>query len=539
MTFPGVSQVLRGDYTLSAGISPSTAALEVAPQAEPFAESGPLQITFGRTRITFPDCRIADAFIPTGSSGTIITLTVLDRRWKWAFGQISGIYNARLASGKIQDGTEKTPRELAKLLLDAMGERGYTVAELPDESRPETNWTHDNPASLLAELCDSLGCRIVLGLDNRVSIRRVGYGRQLPQYQTRQTNGHGVDPPERPDSLLIVASPTRFETKFRLEAVGQDRDGTISPIDDLTYSPSGGWAEQHPELLSGVTSQQDRETALRTVFRWYRIQSTAESIAPGTWTIPGLPAGKVKHSWQVLPLESARVKEQPDAEGARSPLPATVEGLYWSDAPDYEIPNAVGSGLVGRPVRLSFSVDIARGIVMFSEPIYSLTDTQQTEPAELYLTIGHSVKDEKTRQFERFTQERKLPGRRYNTGPRVIRRDDLARTVEGVYTSSPKTATTVTTNDTELKREADYYLDAATAEYRGTETNQITYAGIEAIEPDGAIQQVSWSVGEAGATTTASRNTESSLVVPSYAERRRQEQAAEVAALLKKQRARP
>ena len=76
----------------------------------------------------------------------------------------------------------------------------------------------------------------------------------------------------------------------------------------------------------------------------------------------------------------------------------------------------------------------------------------------------------------------------------------------------------------EFQAAANHYLDAAQQEYLPAVAGELEWGGIEAISPDGAIQQVSWRVGfGAPAVTRASRNTEHKLFTPSYKERRRQE----------------
>jgi hypothetical protein len=85
----------------------------------------------------------------------------------------------------------------------------------------------------------------------------------------------------------------------------------------------------------------------------------------------------------------------------------------------------------------------------------------------------------------------------------------------------------IVTNREALRREAEYYLDAVARQYRQIDrTSDVQYAGLVDISPDGAIQQVTWRVGDGqAATTRASRNTEANFYVPSYAEKRRRERA--------------
>lgn len=240
LRFPGINGVVRWTFTLSHGISPSVCSVDIVPQATLPAEMGTLQILFGSVRMQFRDCLIDSAKVRRSGAGQIIGLAILDRRWKWKFGEISGRYNLRLKDGKVDPATEKTPHQLATLLFQAMGESSFSVGELPNTSRPEVEWSYANPAHELAALAESLGCRVVLGIDNRVSLRRIGTGALLPDVGAQRSEDFGFDPPTRPDSLKLIGGPTRFQTKFRLEAVGEDSDGSIRPIDQLTYKPTAG-----------------------------------------------------------------------------------------------------------------------------------------------------------------------------------------------------------------------------------------------------------------------------------------------------------
>ena len=253
--------------------------LEVAPQWTPYTDGGTLAIAFDRVRLEFPDCRLADAYLRRSQGGYVIGLSIVDRRWKWAFGAISGRYNLRCADESIDpENRARRPQELARLLLDGMGETGYDVSLLPNDARPLIEWISAVPAQALADLCDGLGCRVVLGIDNRVRIVRAGLGAFLPE-GGRVTEGIGIDPPERPDALAVVCGPTRYQAKWELEAVGLDTDGAIKPIDELSYKPSAGWENEYPGLFSGVEGTRSRRRRVESVYRWYRIKKEAGGAA--------------------------------------------------------------------------------------------------------------------------------------------------------------------------------------------------------------------------------------------------------------------
>lgn len=515
LRFPGIQNVQSFSYTLSHGITPGVCQVDIVPQAQVPAEIGVMSIEFGQLRLNFADCILDAASLRRTADGTIISLTIIDRRWRWRYGEITGLYNVRKKDGTVDTETEATPQWLATLLFKAMGEQRYSVAELPNKSRPEIEWISDNPASELAQLAESLGCRVVLGLDGRASLRRMGRGAALPSLPSQQTQDYGIDPPLRPDSLKIIGGPTRYQTKFRLEAVGEDTTGEIKRINDLSYIPvNDGWQQESIYSFGNVVNIKARMLALKTVWRFYRIKCTAESNTANVFTIPKVITS-VKELWQILPLESNLVDTFLDNDGVEQPKNPVVEGKFWNYSVDGD---NVGLVRIYDEKLGRFSIDEQRGIVMFSNPVLTRSDDGTHEEAELYLTIGHSVKTTYNKQPWRWFLDRPMPGQKLKTGPQIIRRDEMVETKIGVYDGQKLTS--VTENNSEIIKEADYHLDAVQQGFQVLRTASMTYAGIIPISPDGAIQQVAWSGGPSGCSTTVGRNTEFSRVVPSWAERR-------------------
>ena len=107
--------------------------------------------------------------------------------------------------------------------------------------------------------------------------------------------------------------------------------------------------------------------------------------------------------------------------------------------------------------------------------------------------------------------------------PGVLRHPEMVRVVKAVRNSNTDFAVAaVTDNTADLDRPAADYLDAANARHQGEEATDVTFAGIVPLEPDGAIRQITWSVGGGQpATTRASRNSEHAEYLPPYPERRR------------------
>lgn len=545
--FPGVQQVRSGSITVVHGISPGVATLEIAPQAGMIAEGGNLVFAYAGQQMQWRGCKIDQASFRRDSSGFVVGLTIFDRRWRWAWGWISGQYNVRKADGSIKKDTEKTPQELARLLFAAMGEQGYDVSQMPNDARPEIEWDGDVPAEALADLCDQLGCRIVPSLDDRFRILRAGVGAELPSGGEIE-KGMTVDPPERPDRIAIMGGKTEWQADFELEAVGEETDDSIKPIDELSYKPAGGWSEIDLPYMSAIENQDHRERAKRSVFKCYRIKSPA--VVPNA-------AEKSYNLDQLLPIKDEQIEQQSQMVDGKEVLtrkPAMVYGVWFADldgtllnsAAKIQPPKDSTGGTDGDPqiYRRDFTVDAQRGLVRFSDYVYRNTEDGESNtsremvlkktagPAILRLRCTVCLRESKTRGWIRYGKQRATGGN-YGTPMRVIRHDEI------VLTSIPRYTETYSvdgyeTNMREVDRECDYYLDAAMLEYETEVPTTKRYLGLRRIELDGAIHQVTYSVGTSGAFTTACRNTEDIDLVPPYKERRRLEKQRQSADRLKR-----
>jgi hypothetical protein len=540
VSFPGIDQVVSATYTLAHGITPGLAFLEIAPQGGFVGEGGALVFEFGGVTLVFPDCKIDTLSLARTSQGLVWRLAILDRRWKWAFPTISGVYNVRAASGEILRpdasaspgasivlDTERTPQELAALLLDALGETLYSVAELPNDTRPRVDWDHTPAASALAELCEALGCRVVLALDGTVAIRRLGAGAALPELASTIDRWLGVDPPERPDALAVVCGPTRHQVDLLLEAVGRDLDGSIKPIDDLSYKPAGGWGDIDLAAYLNLADPRAAELAAATVFRWYRIKTPFD--------VPTLDAAQgirieTAHTLFEIALGGGEQVETELFDGYARGKPSQVWGVWYdrklsfvntvaklATITDFQSDYALAA-LVSRGWR----IDAERGMVVFAEPVYRLETVAgelKIAPAELVLRTSIRLRDSQ-RAWSRYARMRPL-GATWGTQAKAVFRDDVFVNVVARYNPAGYPGLVgVDTNQADVDAEADSALDAAEAALATRVPEARWYAGLVPISPDGAIVHVSWSMGPAGTTTIAGRNQEPWRRGPTYRERR-------------------
>lgn len=290
VSWPGAIAVESATFTCSHGISPGTAILNIQPQPDFPDEQGDLQITDGNETVVIPGCKIDGYQVSQDESGQVVSLTIVDRRWRWReLGGINGAYNLLDPQGKLIPWSVRSPLELATLCLEAMGETGYTIDMPPGHAypgpyftqpffdvggvNPPINWVAVPPAQALQEVCDRFGRRLVYQLaTDTVLITRIGEGDALPDGSIAK-QGPSIKSPETPDSVAVQGAPTRYQVRLNLEPVGEDWDGFYRPIAQLSYAPKnttstpqintatvvydGTTASQHYEIFLGATAGQD------------------------------------------------------------------------------------------------------------------------------------------------------------------------------------------------------------------------------------------------------------------------------------------
>src|ERR1700676_48465 len=277
-----VPGLISASYTCSQGISPGTCVIQCQPNAGLPPRDGDLTLTDGFGSITLPACRLADLSANEGLGGMTWHMSIVDRRWRWReCGVIAGAYNQVDPSGQFSAAppdkdkprlqpptkyipwTAASPTQLAVYLLTAMGERGYSIdlpgnktlgflnvkqlkaagLDQPSATEQQTllpvNWDYVNPAHSLEQLCSQYGRRIVYRTDtNTVAIVQMGVGAELPgDPNPISSEGPSITNLMVPDSLLLVGGPIRWQIRMQLEAVGEEWNGQLRPIDQLSYAP--------------------------------------------------------------------------------------------------------------------------------------------------------------------------------------------------------------------------------------------------------------------------------------------------------------
>lgn len=562
--FPGITAPLNAAFTLTPGVAPSVCTMRMAPQPSWSPRIGQLTISYGSTSLRFSDCIIDRVEAALDGSGHLVwDVSILDRRWKWkGMGWISGYYNVRRETGtdqplEIVKGTEKSPRELAKLCFKELGETDYSVDEMPDDPRPEIEWDYTTPAQALAQLCDVLQCLVVLTRRDTIRIVKRGQGASLPMGNTFLSGGEAVDPPEQPDEIVVVTAPRVYQVDLELEYVGLDLDQHVRPIDKLSYQPekfdkagrpSGEkipWRMAEPKTMLNVPNPAARKLAVQSVYRWARIklpfQLPIADVAIADVAVTDLD--------RILPLLPYQLRErkiydtQPKTEGKYriEPCEPIVYGRFTIEKSDGFRATALKDEHylddVPAPYKKyhgGFSVDAQTGIVKFSEPVYEIAllkivqtagegnlDTRGFLPAKLWLRICFNVRDPDTRGWLRSHYRRKLPGAKNGTQPACFKHDDL----------QPKWwrlgAKEWEDNLAKIDKQGEYYVREHLRFYQTQVPQSAVYGGFEPLEPDGMITSVTWWTTDEGFAMTRAARGKEDPEIPSYAERRLWERLAE------------
>ncbi len=523
-SFPGIDDYLSVHYTLSHGISPGR--IQVVALAETInpQRSGTAEFSDPTTGVSFrlPDCLVDRPRFQRQSNGrTLARIDILDQRWRWQrFGQISGQWNVRRADGSsLVPGTEKSPRELLALCFAAMGIDRPDLSAVPNLARPYVDWDITTPAQALAQIADTVGCVVVLKPGGRVSVEPIGQGKSLPQNAWLMAGHVGYDPPDLTLGIEFFAGSTLYQIDAELEPVGEDIDGEIRPLDELSYKPAGGWQSiALPDCL-GVAAKY-RELAKKSVYRLYRLKPPP--YLPGT---PKKREYKLRSLDELLPVLATQVERETLPDGSSQRRPAWIYGKFDRGDTDYEKPRKptkVDPNLNQKPQDLytrGFTLDRRRGMVHFAEPVFtwkSDSDNYQLQPADLRIRLAVRWRRPDQRDLQHWST---LRGRKARTMPPLtIHRNDIALEV---FTHHEKKK--LVTNRKEVERQANHYLDQAIASLTQHEIGGASYVGLQAIEPDGAIRQVSWTIetqGNIASRTDASVNFDDPALDISYDERR-------------------
>lgn len=516
--FTGITKIVSWNFTLGHGAFPSAGTITTVPHASQLPAQADFHVVEnGNRKLALRDCAVERATLST-SGANIWTIYFVDRRWRWKFGSIDGVYNIPIKDDPTDVEREKTPRELVQLLLGAIGERGVDVSSIPNDQRPFVQWRATNPAQALGQLLDELGCRLVLHpQNNRVYIVRAGQGAALPRLHLEKSVQLDYSRGALPDLVRSVCAPVRYQGLYDLEAVAEEEDGTFVPLDDCSYLQGVNIGHLNLPEFSAVKGSFDRdgreianaELAKRSVFRMYRITQAAgrKDFSPPGWD----QGDSISDLERILPIHQDLNTTVEDGDGREKPRAAYIVGEFAAD--NYGTDNVRMGTVLQLPVR----IDQDNGIVVLPEYVYKWRDEQHKEAARLQLVCAVEVSDRNTgvKLYYGFTFR---VGEGREAKPYLVHLPDLVPRFTGVYRDGE--VTRVEDNLSQIDQQAERRgREAAAQELQLEAGGAVSYSGIHPIVPDGAIQQVTWSGPLA--STTASRNMEIMLPQLTHRQRRR------------------
>lgn len=511
--------------TFGAGVQPSSMTINSPPHLPSLDQYGTLRITYDSRTVTFKDCAVVSPHLTADLGGHEWSITILDRRWKWQFGVIFGSYNVRQPDESFL--REKTPQELATILLEAMGETNFDVSALPNEARPSVEWAGDTPAAELDSLCGSLGCIVAIDSDgsNKTRICRIGEGGSLPAGYYLG-GGFGIEAKPTPETILVLGERTLYQARFATESVGLETDNiTWKPIDQLSYKPVNGWEKCYPPDFGNVTGtyidaggveRQRADLAKRTVHRHYRITRLLE----GGWVPKALIGTDYAPSgFDDLELLDERVENIVGPDGVKRSKPTAFYANYWDQDK--------GSITTMPPLARGASLDVKTGIVSTHDPLFKWDAASGAhKPAEVVVECAFHAG-----RFGVFSVEgyELNTGSGTDTGPLVVKRTDIQRKVIQSYDAG-NVAAIKSDTEAQTHEELQYYAEEIAKQYTPVTTSTRTYEEIrDDIEIDGNIVQITWSGGAMDSgKTTVSTGRGHNVFVPSIEEMRRKQKLEKV-----------
>jgi hypothetical protein len=431
-------------YTCGHGATPGTATLVVPMQPLGLIPKvGTLTLSDGvNSPIRLFGCRIVREDPVDVEGGKAIALTIQDRRWRWNYGAAEGFFNQvdpapdietrpvgeyRQSGGPYIPGTERTPRDLFRMLFSLAGEVGYTLGGFDDRPRIACDWRGDNPMRAASDVADAIGCRLVFQpVKNKAGVFPLGgfvrLGANLPIVRDHP----GTSLPPGPTVVRVRGGPALFTEWFQLEAVGYEEDGRLRPIQELSYRPPNGWFEYYPltalwaDCVKGdssdvLTSQALAKTYVMRLYRLAAFPVDKRHVpklfegqpAPRPGDPGGNPSGRPRQRWAVPTFGKIYNRRavtllegvyEPDRDVSGQPI--TRPPIVRHNG--YEAPDSKGHGSTNLaapdssgPTKVGFSIDSARGLVTFQQPIFRVrekdADGADTDSAVQGVEGSHSM----------------------------------------------------------------------------------------------------------------------------------------------------
>lgn len=260
MSWPGAVAIESCVYTASHGEQPGFGQFTMRYPPGLMAGFGDLTLSDGYNRpIVITDCKIQDVRYQRDHDGDRWYCRFVDRRWRWDFNAISGVYNDLDFNGKLVPWRIASPTELMLYCLRKMEENLYSIDmppgvdstkyanakdyftvginTPPSGTNPKIVWQDAKPAAAAASLAIQNGRRFVMDpLTNKIIIARPGVGADLPA-DFLDSYGGNANQPATPAAIGIVGSPILYQARLLLVPVCKEWHGQFVPPDLVSWRP--------------------------------------------------------------------------------------------------------------------------------------------------------------------------------------------------------------------------------------------------------------------------------------------------------------
>lgn len=481
-TFAGLQLTGSSTFTMTQGTSPSTGTITI-PGFVRVPSSGYLVMWDGIRRIQIGPLYPQNPVFVDGPRGRFTQATVADRRVYWKWGCLNGIYNQPYQG---QATKEKTLDQLFDLIFTKYGISGWYNYTIPKENYPAVTWENANPAAAAQELCDRYGLSISLLKSGKYWIDTTNAWRSWPAgYVMDREKAYSTA--VKPGEIRVVGNRIIDEKVFtNLAPVGLDSDGSIRPIDELSYMPAGiDWGTCALHFWKEVVDATDRELAEKSVFKWYR------------WNPPSDTDRKKYLPWLdklsyygLVDGEPKQIEPYVLMEGSR------FDGTTWLHYDKMKVSDG-------------FQIDGEQGIIKFTKMQCKVQTTGAAAtkilPAVIDLRAAFAIHTNADNDF--YYRSRSMGG----DGPVMVHQVGGLQLYRIDGTDK---------NKTDVDSYADSVLDQLAKQFDVDAPGEHEFAGLLDEEVHGWFKSITWSVSEQGATTKISGGYEEvKPLIPTYEER--------------------
>jgi len=526
-TFPGIVSPKSGIYSQSHGTYPDRIELTFVAQLTAISAGGTVTFSYNGSDIVLPNCKVDQGGFEFSDDGFTEKAILWDRRWAWRqASKVSVHWNERLPDGNtIRPVTDKTPQSMLTDLFAHIGEVP-NVSLVPNAGRPEVPRRCAHAADIIDDLCDLLGCRVVLGYNlSPVSVVPVNSGNAAPNDSSLSKLSVGFNPPEVPRYIQVRFAETVYQTRFETEPVGIEtaaNDNEIVDINSLSYTPTETWpAYANVDTFEDLATDEEIALARESVWRWFRIVDgtyTGTSAIPG-YEHPATASNDVSDRFQVLPLKPKLDVYVSGESFFRLPVRAWGE-VYFEEEVDGEIagpPPGTNTSL-DNPLPIRFSVDPVNGIIRSSVPLRKISAGANEDPG-IIVELTHHVRNSGTWEVDSYEKTTEVDAGGFGVHTICV---PAFRVVRGTYDASHD-LTGFTDNTAEL----DAIAAQVAADYAASLAAYESYVAVynvlrPDIVPTGKIRQVTHIVSDStGAMTVAGQHMEWDVGARTYREKRR------------------